>query len=285
MVVMFKNAHSISLLFFCALNALNASNAVHADVYMDMGDSLFSATQLFQSNGNENRERYIVMNGTPITTRVSKINKSPLDVIDEIYKIKIQEYHSIHALNTNSRQQSTIPPFVLINEDWSAIFKIDTNQIMKENENNIENSDNVNGIDNYIVLARKNAGDHSYVYELKFDHALDIFNVLLEQEGDVECSNDEIINRYPTSRRKFCLTELTSEKVISNIIIYEGNGDPAMRMVHYKEELDRLNYQLEALNNISTDRSILFAKNGNKNLTIFTYRSEEKVLDILQSQY
>ena len=258
---------------------------VAADVYMDIGSSLNSTVELFGANGNTGQERYIILNGVPITFTKSNTNLSHLEAIDEVYKFKMQEHTSVQTVADSKKWGDESEPIVIINDEWSAIFKINSKEMFDSNSKVQFEATNNTLNQNYIIFARNSINNKSIVHELKFNQAMDIFKMFLSENEDVDCDVKTTVDRYPSSRRTFCITELTNEKIISQVVIYEGYGIPSVRISHYQKELESQNYHLEAVNTSSHDRSILFAKNDITNITVFTYKSQNKVLDILQSQY
>ena len=75
---------------------------------------------LFGANGNTGQERYIILNGVPITFTTSNTNLSPLEAIDEVYKFKIQEHTSVQAAADSKKWGNEAEPIVIINDEWSG---------------------------------------------------------------------------------------------------------------------------------------------------------------------
>ena len=271
------------ILYICLLSLFFSSAT--ADVYMDIGGAISSTSEIFNANGKIDQERYLILNGVPISSVASSTNMTPLDAINEVYKAKLQEYNSLRSVANKPISENESEPIVVVNEEWSAIFKINSKEMINSSNLDQVEYDGNSHNQNYIVFAKKSVNNKSIVHELKFNNAMDVFRMFLADDKDVECNVTVDINRYPASRRKFCMTEITNEKIISQIVIYEGYGNPSVRISHYKDELKSQNYNLESIINSSHDRSILFAKSNDSNITVFTYKSQDKVLDILQSQF
>ena len=277
----------VQLLFsnlFTALVFGSVFGAANAEVYMNLGNSLFTTAQILGANKDQSRDRYIILNGTPITTNSFKIKVEHEDAIYEIYKNKVN-VSELDEVNESKLPGIGSEPIVVVNDEWSAIFNINSDGLSDNQESmNLQLIPNVNS-ENYIILVRNSANNNSIVHELKFNQAKDMRDLLFKQDDDVLCNEKLNIHRYPSSRRKFCMTELTNEKIISQVIIYEGFGDPVTRISHYQDELVNLEYKLDSVDKSSSDQAILFASNKYSNITVFTYRSENKILDVIQSHF
>ncbi len=251
------------------------ANNANADVYMDFTNTLLSTSELLGADQNQSRERYIVLNGTPITTRIYQVNLNHQDAIKKL-SIELLKNHNKNILE---EKYTSSTPAATVTEDWSVIYGIDLSQLGKVvTEKELLNN-------NYIMLAKKISSNKSMVFDLQFKSVKDMKNLLFTIHEDVGCDEKLAIARYPASRRKFCLTELTSEKVISQVVIYEGLGNPATRISHYQNQLADLNYQFDVVDKQSSNKSILFAANKYSSITVFTYKSKNKVLDVIQSQF
>lgn len=256
----------------------SAINNVKADIYMDFTDTLLSTSELLGANSKQSRQRYIILNGVPITTSIYKVNFKHNRAIEKISNtLDINNIKTEH--NSNKNQPFSLEPTVIVTKDWSAIYsvKLENDELVALDKKRVG--------ENYVTLAKKLSSNQSMMVELVFENANDMKNLLFSREEDVKC--DEILNmqRYPNSRRKFCLTEITRDKIVSQIVIFEGYGDPVTRVTHYQNELSDLDYQLDAVDKESSDKAILFASNDLSNTTIFTYKSNNKVLDVIQVDF
>ena len=252
-------------------------NSVYADVYLDFTNTLLSTADILNAQENQARERYIVLNGVPITTHIYHVNLNHKVAIEKVSS-EILKNHNKKVQNSSNR---ITPPVAIQNENWSIVYNISLN------DTGIEDS-NINSIkqkNNYITLAKKVVDNKSMMFDLTFRNVKDMKDLLFSMQEDVGCNEKLAINRYPYSRRKFCLTELTNERVVSQIVIFEGIGNPASRLSHYENELKLLNYDLDLVDKQSSRNSILFASSKLSNTTVFTYKSNNKTLDVIQSQF
>lgn len=249
-------------------------NSASADVYMDFTNTLLSTAELLGADESQSSERFIILNGVPITTKIYQVNLNHQVAIEKLSNELLKKHN-----NNLEQKESIVPPAAMATEDWSAVYNLSLNQLEREvSENEYLNS-------NYITLAKEIAVNKSLIVDLKFENVSDMKNILFTMHEDVGCNEKLTIKRYPASRRKFCLTELTSEKVISQVVIFEGLGDPVKRITHYQNELANLDYRFDVVDKQASNKSILFAASEFSNTTIFTYKSNNKVLDVIQSQF
>ncbi len=254
---------------------------IQADIYMDLDTRFQSIAQLL---GNSDvSERYLVMNGVPVRTKIYLSRLVPDEIIDTVYKRKYQDIVSGRDLANDLSE-----PIIISNQNIATILSINLNELLN---NDGEQNRHLTAIDtsheeNYVVMASKINDNNSRVFELKFNSIFDIAKLLLDNGSDVECNEKLNLERYPSSRRIFCLTEITSDQTKSQTIIYEGQGNKHSRLAHYQNELDSMNYNIDAAGNGSdNDASIFFASNKYSQVTVFTYLSKNKTLDIIQSKF
>lgn len=251
--------------------------SVDADIYIDFSDTLISTSELLGANGDRSKERYIILNGVPITTKIYNINLKHNHAIEKLSN-EANKVDYKAGMDDNNSMLLGLEPTVVVTKNWSAIYKINLEQFSSDKLRK-------NTVGNYITLAKKISLNQSMIIELVFEDANDMKKLLFDVEEEVKCEEVLNIQRFPASRRKFCLTEVTSEKISSQIIIFEGGGNPGVRINHYNNELAELGYRTDVIDRNSSDKSILFASNNFSNTTIFTYKSNNKVLDIIQSHF
>ncbi len=263
-------ANLIVILFACII--LMRADIVKADVYMDFSESLLSTASLLNANTSDSQDRHIILNGVPLTTRIYKVNIKHNRAIENVtnYFHKPKHYEKV---TQDEISQILSEPTVVVTKEWSALYNINLDDAHARSDVN------------FITFAKKISHNESQIFELKFDNAEDMKDLLFKMQGDVTCNEVFSIQRIPNSRRKFCLTELTESKILFQIVIYEGKGNPVNRANHYQIELLNQDYRLDMIDTQSHDRAIIFASNEISRTTIFTYKMSNKVLDVVQFQF
>lgn len=257
---------SIRLLVTAWIISLLMMINVHADVYMDFTENLSLVSKLLRNSSSKDKdtERYFVLNSIPVRVHMFTINDDHQRFIRQFLE-----------------QTSQDQPIVFSGEPGSFAFMLDYDSLLTDDKKQSETKHS----ENVLVFAQNRPGSSgSYVTTLEFDQALDFYKLLLDRNVAANCQPRISFDPYPDSQPLFCLSELSSEGMISQTIIYAGHEQHTNRLNHYRANLVQHGFTVQG-----QSQRILMMADDFVTLALFSYRPEREagysVLDIIQINF